>query len=60
MPGAPDATMTIDAFIAAGGDRAIPVAIFGVKPEYLNVIGRNKVLAMLFGTPPASVPVDPN
>ena len=37
VPGAPDATMTIDAFIAAGGDRAIPVIIFGVKPEYLNV-----------------------
>lgn len=27
---------TIDAFVAAGGERAIPVAIFGVKPEYLQ------------------------
>ena len=27
---------TIDAFVTAGGDWAIPVAIFGVKPEYLH------------------------
>ena len=26
----------IDGFVAAGGDRDIPVAIFGVKPEYLE------------------------
>jgi len=26
----------IDDFVAAGGDRAIAVAIFGVKPEYLQ------------------------
>jgi protein-tyrosine phosphatase len=26
----------INAFIAAGGDSLIPLAIFGVKPEYLN------------------------
>lgn len=27
---------TIDAFVAAGGEQAIPQAIFGVKPEYLS------------------------
>jgi protein-tyrosine phosphatase len=27
---------TIDAFVAAGGEREIPLAIFGVKAEYLN------------------------
>ena len=27
---------TIDEFVAAGGDRAIPLAIFGVRPEYLD------------------------
>ncbi len=26
----------IDGFVAAGGDSLIPLAIFGVKPEYLN------------------------
>jgi hypothetical protein len=26
----------IDDFVAAGGDRAIAVAVFGVKPEYLD------------------------
>jgi protein-tyrosine phosphatase len=26
----------IDGFVAAGGDRDIPVAIFGVKAEYLE------------------------
>jgi protein-tyrosine phosphatase len=27
---------TIDSFTAAGGDRAIPIAIFGVKRPYLE------------------------
>ena len=27
---------TIEAFVAAGGERAIPEAVFGVKPEYLE------------------------
>jgi protein-tyrosine phosphatase len=26
----------INGFVAAGGDRDIPVAVFGVKPEYLE------------------------
>ena len=26
----------IDAFVAAGGDRSIPLAVFGVKAEYLE------------------------
>ena len=25
-----------DAFVAAGGEESIPLAIFGAKPEYLN------------------------
>ena len=32
----PQFQTTIDGFVAAGGDRAIPLAVFGVKPEYLN------------------------
>lgn len=32
----PQFKQTIDAFVAAGGDRDIAVAVFGVKPEYLE------------------------
>jgi protein-tyrosine phosphatase len=32
----PQFAKDIDAFVAAGGERAIAVAIFGVKPEYLE------------------------
>jgi protein-tyrosine phosphatase len=32
----PQFAKTIDAFVAAGGERDIAVAIFGVKPEYLE------------------------
>jgi len=32
----PQFQRAIDGFVAAGGDRAIAVAIFGVKPEYLE------------------------
>jgi protein-tyrosine phosphatase len=32
----PQSARVIDGFVAAGGDRAIPKAIFGVKPEYLE------------------------
>ena len=29
---------TINAFVAAGGDRAIPMAVLSVKAEYLEVV----------------------
>ena len=32
----PQSASVIDGFVAAGGDRAIPEAIIGVKPEYLE------------------------
>jgi protein-tyrosine phosphatase len=32
----PQFKRTIDAFVAAGGERDIAVAVFGVKPEYLD------------------------
>jgi hypothetical protein len=32
----PQSASVIDGFVAAGGDRAIPEAIIGVKPEYLR------------------------
>jgi len=32
----PQFQRAIDGFVAAGGDRAIPIAIFGVKAEYLE------------------------
>jgi protein-tyrosine phosphatase len=32
----PQSARVIDSFVAAGGDRAIPEAIIGVKPEYLQ------------------------
>jgi len=32
----PQFAKAMDAFVAAGGDRAIVEAVFGVKPEYLN------------------------
>jgi protein-tyrosine phosphatase len=32
----PQSATVIDGFVAAGGDRAIPEAVIGVKPEYLQ------------------------
>jgi len=32
----PHYQQVIDGFVAAGGDRVIPIAIFGVKPEYIE------------------------
>jgi len=32
----PQSASVIDGFVAAGGDRAIPEAVIGVKPEYLQ------------------------
>jgi protein-tyrosine phosphatase len=32
----PQFQTAIDGFVAAGGDRAIAIAVFGVKPEYLD------------------------
>ena len=37
----PQSASLIDAFVAAGGDRAIPEAIIEVKPEYIELLRRD-------------------